>query len=147
MSHCWLATLDSSRTFLREKATYPSFTAVTCILPKVSGISLLYPGVFAKRLADKADYFESASSLAYRYKTFKVDHAYQHGMPRKIPEASHRLFTRFSSEIRKGKPPPLPYVDSQQSPSHPAPDSHSLNNLKWRRPSPHICQHFIPSKG
>jgi len=46
----WLATLDSSRTFIREKATYSDSTGITCILSTTSNISLLYPRVFVKRI-------------------------------------------------------------------------------------------------
>jgi len=46
----WLATLDSSRTFIREKAAYSGTTGITCLLSTTSRISLLYQGVFVKRI-------------------------------------------------------------------------------------------------
>jgi len=46
----WLATLDSSRTFIREKAVYSDATGTTRILSRTSCIILLYPDVFVKRI-------------------------------------------------------------------------------------------------
>ena len=44
-----LATLDSSRTFIREKAAYSGVAGATRVLSRTSSISLLYPAVSVKR--------------------------------------------------------------------------------------------------
>ena len=61
----WLATLDSSRTFIREKAVYSGTTGTASIMSKACYISLLYRIAFVNYTSHSLS-FQQGSILSSR---------------------------------------------------------------------------------